>query len=96
MNGVYDYDGDRAAYSHEQSQRARKLWVAVVLAALDDAIVESRSLRNGEDYIRHWAQSRDGRMVLTNAGIDPSSRTTEGLMQFVSRGVSTATALSRE
>ena len=79
---------DDAALNAEQGQRARKLFAAVVLAALDDG--------NGPEQIARWARSRDGREVLTCAGIDPTERVVEGLMKFVANGVRTSVALSRE
>ena len=39
---------------------------------------------------------RDGREVLSCAGIDPNERVVKGLMEFVSKGVRTSVALSRE
>jgi hypothetical protein len=74
----------------------RSLWSAVVLAALDDAMAENRRFRNGQTYIASWARSRDGREVLSNAGIDPSERVVHSLQAFVQRGVPTSQAMSRE
>lgn len=87
---------DGAAFGHEQGQRARKLFAAVVLAALDDAISDDRKFGNGPEQIARWARSRDGREVLTCAGIDPNERVVKGLMEFVAKGVRTSVALSRE
>jgi len=87
---------DSAAFNHEQGQRARKLFAAVVLAALDDAIADDKKYGNGPEQIARWARSRDGREVLTCAGIDPNERVVEGLMSFVAKGVRTSVALSRE
>ncbi len=87
---------DGAAFNHEQGNRAKKLFAAVVLAALDDAIADDRKYGNGSEQIARWARSRDGREVLTCAGIDPNERVVKGLMAFVSRGVRTSVALSRE
>jgi len=87
---------DGTALNHEQGQRARKLFAAVVLAALDDAIADDKKFGNGPDQIARWARSRDGREVLSCAGIDPNERVVKGLMAFVSRGVRTSVALSRE
>jgi hypothetical protein len=87
---------DGAAFNHEQGQRARKLFAAVVLAALDDAIADDKKYGNGPDQIARWARSRDGREVLSCAGIDPNERVVAGLMEFVSKGVRTSVALSRE
>jgi hypothetical protein len=87
---------DGTAYNQEQGTRARKLFAAVVLAALDDAIADDKKYGNGPEQIARWARSRDGREVLTCAGIDPNERVVEGLMKFVAAGVRTSVALSRE
>ncbi len=87
---------DSTAFNFEQGQRARKLFAAVVLAALDDAIADDKKYGNGPDQIARWARSRDGREVLSCAGIDPNERVVKGLMEFVTKGVRTSVALSRE
>ena len=87
---------DGTAYNHEQGTRARKLFAAVVLAALDDAIADDKKYGNGPEQIARWARSRDGREVLSCAGIDPNERVVSGLMAFVANGVRTSVALSRE
>jgi hypothetical protein len=87
---------DSTAFNFEQGQRARKLFAAVVLAALDDAIADDKKYGNGPDQIARWARSRDGREVLSCAGIDPNERVVKGLMEFVAKGVRTSVALSRE
>lgn len=87
---------DGTAFNYEQGQRARKLFAAVVLAALDDAIADDKKYGNGPEQIARWARSRDGREVLSCAGIDPNERVVKGLMEFVSKGVRTSVALSRE
>ncbi len=87
---------DGTAFNFEQGQRARKLFAAVVLAALDDAIADDKKYGNGPDQIARWARSRDGREVLSCAGIDPNERVVQGLMAFVAQGVRTSVALSRE
>ena len=87
---------DGTAFNFEQGQRARKLFAAVVLAALDDAIADDKKYGNGPDQIARWARSRDGREVLSCAGIDTNERVVSGLMEFVSNGVRTSVALSRE
>ena len=87
---------DTTAFNHEQGTRARKLFAAVVLAALDDAIADDKKYGNGPEQIARWARSRDGREVLSCAGIDPNERVVRGLMEFVARGVRTSVALSRE
>ncbi len=87
---------DDTAFNYEQGSRARKLFAAVVLAALDDAIADEKSFGNGTEVIARWARSRDGKEVLTCAGINPSERVVSGLVRFVNRGVRTSVALSRE
>ena len=79
-----------------RGQRARKLFAAVVLAALDDAIADDKKYGNGPEQIARWARSRDGREVLSCAGIDPNERVVSGLMSFVAAGVRTSVAPSRE
>jgi len=87
---------DATAFNSEQGNRSRKLFAAVVLAALDDAIADERKYGNGPEQIARWARSRDGREVLSCAGIDPNERVVEGLMEFVEKGIRTSVALSRE
>lgn len=87
---------DMTSFTNDQGARARKLFSAVVLAALDDAVMEQRKNGSGVENIARWARSRDGREVLTCAGIDPNERTVKGLMDFVSRGIRTSVALRGE
>jgi hypothetical protein len=87
---------DGTAFNNEQGNRARKLFAAVVLAALDDAIADDKKYGNGPEQIARWARSRDGREVLTCAGIDPNERTVKGLMDFVAKGIRTSVALRGE
>ena len=60
------------------------------------AIADDKKYGNGPEQIARWARSRDGREVLTCAGIDPNERVVKGLMEFVGKGVRTSVALSRE
>ena len=69
---------DASAFNYEQGQRSRKLFAAVVLAALDDAIADDKKYGNGPEQIARWARSRDGREVLSCAGIDPNERVVTG------------------
>ena len=92
---MFDYV-DRVALTNDQGARAQKLFAAVVLAALDDAIADDKKYGNGAEVIARWARSRDGREVLSCAGIDPNERVVKGLVEFVSKGVRTSVALSRE
>ena len=87
---------DSTAFANDQGKRSQKLFAAVVLAALDDAIADDKKYGNGQEVIARWARSRDGREVLSCAGIEPTERAVGGLMAFVSRGVRTSVALSRE
>lgn len=70
----------------EQGRRARKLFSAVVLAALDDAVREERRGGDGADMIARWATSRDGQFVMLNAGIDPTDRAVAAMVEYVRRG----------
>lgn len=87
---------DKTAFNNEQGVRARKLFAAVVLAALDDAIDAQRKYGNGPKEISQWARSRDGQKVLSCAGINPSERVVAGLVKFVEAGVRTSIALTQE
>jgi len=83
------------ANTRDQGYRSQKLFTAVVLAALDDAIEEDRARSNGQESIKRWANSRDGREVLNCAGIEATQRAINGMMEFVARGVRTSVALSQ-
>ncbi len=89
-------DTELIAFVDEQSRRARKLFSAVVLAALDDAIRDEKTKGNGAEELARWARSRDGRDVLSCAGIDPTERVIDGMVAFVRRGVRVSAALRRE
>jgi hypothetical protein len=88
-------DTEAIALAEEQGKRARKLFSAVVLAALDDAIRDEKMTGTGLEDLARWARSRDGREVLSCAGIDPTDRAVEGLLAFVRRGIRVSTALRR-
>src|SRR6056297_3669666 len=45
---------DGTAFNNEQGNRARKLFAAVVLAALDDAIADDKKYGNGPEQIARW------------------------------------------
>lgn len=85
-------DMEDIAFVSDQAARARRMFAAVVMAALDDAIKEEEKNGTGVAGIASWARSRDGRQVLSNAGIDPNERTVELMMAFVARGVRSAAA----
>lgn len=74
----------------------RKLFAAVVLAALDDAIQQNERDGTGGDQIANWARSRDGREVLECAGIDPNEKVVAGLVAFVLKGDRASVAFSKE
>ena len=44
---------DNTAYTNDQGKRAQKLFAAVVLAALDDAIADDKKYGNGVGTISH-------------------------------------------
>jgi hypothetical protein len=85
-------DIDQQSITNEQGMRARKLFAAVVLAALDDAILDEKKHGNGITGIASWARSKDGKLVLYGAGIDPNERTVAGMMDFVRRGIKSTAA----
>jgi hypothetical protein len=87
---------DQTKFNQEQGVRATNLFSAIVLAAIDDAIIDNRKFGDGAERIARWARSRDGRNVLSCAGIDPSERAVQGMMRFVSKGLRTSVSLSRE
>lgn len=82
--------------NHEQGNRARKLFAAIALAALNDAVEDHKKYGNGDEQIARWARSKDGCEILSCAGINPNERVVKGLMEFVRKGVRTSIALSRE
>ena len=88
-------DTESIAFVNDQGERARKLFSAVVLAALDDAIRDEKMHGTGADALARWARSRDGREVLNCAGIDPTDRAIEGMVAFVERGIRVSSALRR-
>lgn len=88
-------DTESIAFVNDQGSRARKLFSAVVLAALDDAIKEEKINGTGAESLARWARSRDGREVLICAGIDPTDRAIDGLIAFVRKGIRVSAALRR-
>lgn len=95
-DGAMFDDADMIAFANDQGARARKMFAAVVLAALDDAIADEKKYGNGVEGIARWARSRDGVQVLTCAGIEPNERSVQGLVEFVRRGIRTSVALRGE
>ncbi|GMG84807.1 hypothetical protein LNKW23_40230 [Paralimibaculum aggregatum] len=86
------YDMNRDSLLEEQGKRAQKLFAAVVLAAIDDAILEEKKSGTGVSTIASWARSKDGKLILSAAGIEVCERTVENLMAFVARGIKTTVA----
>lgn len=86
------FDMNRDSLVHEQGRRAQKLFAAVVLAAIDDAIAEEKKSGTGVAAIETWARSKDGKLILSAAGIEVCERTVTNLMAFVRRGIKTTVA----
>ena len=85
----------------EQATRTRAMWSAVVITAIDDAIRHAarepkehkgRALKN----MALWANSRNGRDVISMAGIDPDKRVTDCMVAFAAKGVKTTTRRKKE
>ena len=81
-------------YTDEQATRLMTMWSAVVLTAINDAIHHAarepkkhkgRALKD----LALWANSRDGREIISMAGIDPDNRVTDGMVAFAAKGVPT-------
>ena len=80
----------------EQAARMRVMWSAVALTAINDAIRHTarESKKNKGQALKTlilWANSRDGREVLSLAGIDPDKRVTDSMVAFAAKGVPTTT-----
>lgn len=88
-------DMDALAWGRAQGERARKMFSAVVLAVLDDAVRDEKKIGPGAgvESVTRWARSKDGMLVLTCAGIDPTERVVDGLAEFVRRGERVSSAL---
>ena len=85
----------------EQATRTRAMWSAVVLTAINDAI--RHTARKSKKHkgpalnsLALWANSRDGRDVLSLAGIDPDKRVTDSMVAFAVKGVPTTMQRKRE
>ena len=88
-------------YTDEQAVRMRAMWSAVVLTAINDAIRHTarESKKNkgrALNTLALWANSRDGREVLSLAGIDPSMRVTDCMLAFAAKGVTTTQPRKRD
>ena len=76
----------------EQAARMRAMWSAVALTSLDDAILHAArepKKHKGQALktLTLWANSRNGREVLSLAGIDPDKRVTDCMVAFAVKGV---------
>ena len=78
----------------------RAMWSAVALTSLNDAIRHAarepdkhkgRALKT----LTLWANSRDGREVLSMAGINPDKRVTDRMVAFAAKGVPLTTPRKR-
>ena len=68
------------------------MWSAVALTSLNDAIrhASRESKKNKGRALNNlalWLNSRNGREVLSLAGIDPDKRVTECMVAFAAKGV---------
>ena len=84
----------------EQAARMRAMWSAVVLTSINEAIrhASRESKKNKGRALKTltlWANSRDGREVISLAGIDPDKRVTECMVAFAVKGVPTTTRRKR-
>ena len=85
----------------DQAARMRAMWSAVALTSLNDAIRHTarESKKNKGRALKTltlWANSRDGRGVLSLAGIDPDKRVTDCMVAFAAKGVPTTQPGKRE
>ena len=76
----------------DQAARMRAMWSAVALTSLNDAIHHTarESKKNKGQALNNlalWLNSRNGREVLSLAGIDPDKRVTECMVAFAAKGV---------
>ena len=63
----------------------------------DQAATESKKNKGQAlNSLALWANSRNGREVLSLAGIDPDKCTTDGMIAFAAKGVPTTMSRKRE
>ena len=84
----------------DQAARMQAMWSAVALTSLNDAIrhtaTESKKHKGRAlKTLALWANSRDGREVLSLAGIDPDKRVTDSMVAFAAKGVPSTTPRKR-
>ena len=75
------------ADTDEQAARMRAMWSAVALTSINDAIrdtaTESKEHKGRAlKTLTMWANSRNGREVLSLAGINPDKRVTDRMLAF--------------
>ena len=85
----------------EQASRTRAMWSAVVLTAINDAI--RHTAREPKKHkgmalkdLARWANSWDGREVISLAGINPDKRVTDSMTAFAVKGVPTTMQRKRK
>ena len=83
-----------------QAALMRDMWSAVVIAAINDAIHHASREPNKHKgralkTLTLWANSRDGREVLSMAGIDPDNLVTDCMLAFAVKGVPCTTPRKR-
>ena len=72
----------------DQSARMRDMWSAVVITAINDAIRHAaREPNKHKGRAQLWANSRNGREVISMAGIDPDKLVTDCMVAFAVKGV---------
>ena len=84
----------------EQAGRMRAMCSAVALTSLNDATRHaSRESKKHKGRalktLTLWANSRDGREVLSMAGINPDKRVTDRMVAFAAKGVPLTTPRKR-
>ena len=92
---------EESANRDEQAARMRTMWSAVVLKSLNEArrhtATESKKHKGRAlKTLTLWANSRDGREVISLAGINPDKRVTDCMLAFAAKGVSTKQPRKRE
>ena len=85
---------EESANLDEQAARMRAMWSAVALTSINDAIrhaaTESKKHKGRAlNTLSLWANSRDGRKVISLAGINPDKRVTDCMLAFAAKGVPT-------
>jgi len=80
----------------DQATRTRAMWSAVVITAINDAIRHAAREPNKHkgralNTLALWVNSRNGRDVISMAGLDPDKRVTDCMVAFAAKGVTTTT-----